>query len=103
MPTFTVFGKPDSRPAQRGRARCSVVAAALTPMLNSSLTEAVPSLAVTFTASVSNVRGLRGAREGARGAGEAQPRGQVVAVGFRCRVGQCVALRVGEGVRAEIV
>ena len=66
--------------------------AALTPMLNSSLTEAVPSLAVTFTASVSTSAAC-GVPEKVRVvAVKPSHVGSVIAVGFRGRVGQRVAV-----------
>ena len=50
FPTFTVFVQICVLPARSGALQ---VVPAPTPMSNSSLTEAVPSLAVTFTATVS--------------------------------------------------
>ena len=56
---------------------------ALIMISNPSLTDPLlPSLAVTFTETVSTSAGLRRTREGVRGVGEGQPRGQRVVVGF---------------------
>ena len=74
-----------------------VVVSAETTMSKKSLTEPpLPSLAVTCTETV--CAAVRRAREGARGGGEAQPRGQRGIVGLGRRVGQRVAVRVVERV-----
>ena len=60
-------------PVMVGAPIAALLAAAETTISKVSLTESVPSLAVTFTETVSTSAAARRARERARGRGEAQP------------------------------